>query len=57
MNSIEQSPLYRRVRQHAERRLCGDTYREPSSWMEELRQFVRLEKECCDATTKSVIQG
>ena len=45
MNSIEQSPLYRRVRQHAERRLCGDTYREPSSWMEELRQFVRLEKE------------
>ncbi len=45
MNPINESPLYRRVRQHAERRLGGDAYREPSGWMVELRQFVRLEKE------------
>ena len=45
MHAIEQSPLYRRVREHAHRRLRSDAYREPEVWMSDLRQFVRLEKE------------
>ena len=45
MNNINQSSLYLRVCQHAERRLGMDSYKEPGAWMSDLRQFVRLEKE------------
>ena len=45
MSILDEAPLYRRVREHACRRLLDGEYRSPESWMPDLRQFVRLEKE------------
>jgi [protein-PII] uridylyltransferase len=45
MKPIEESPLYRRVRLHAKKRLWHEKYLPPGQYMESLKEFVRLERE------------
>ena len=45
MKPIEESPLYRRVRLHGRRRLGKDKYIKPEDYMEDLQEFLRLERE------------
>ena len=45
MKPIEESPLYRRVQQHAKKRMSHPGYVPPEEYMKSLKEFVRLERE------------